>query len=347
MAFHSSLKRIDLIILTLFIISIFFWYGLLGEYSVNFASNTIIDSKDNISVSVFFCPIDDCETELEQKILNSEEVRCAFYDLSLGSIINALETTNSKLIIDRDYEHRIENSDLDYITDKSSRYMHNKFCIFDGEIVFTGSMNPTNNDANINANNILFINSTKIAENYLDKFNRMFHEKEFKNRNAKTPLYPTVVDEFNEVTIETLFCPESRCEENVLRTLKLANESIYFLMFSFTSVPIGDLLIQKIDKGVEVKGIFENWLNSNSQWSRYNILKQEKEENFLLSKPPGRLHHKFFIIDEKIIITGSYNPSNNANKNNDENIIIIHNKDIASKYLYEFQRKWVEYEKNI
>ena len=51
-------------------------------------------------------------------------------------------------------------------------------------------------------------------------------------------------------------------------------------------------------------------------------------------------HHKVFILDNKTVITGSYNPTSNGNNGNDENMLIIHNPDIAKQYLDEFERLW-------
>jgi phosphatidylserine/phosphatidylglycerophosphate/cardiolipin synthase-like enzyme len=45
-------------------------------------------------------------------------------------------------------------------------------------------------------------------------------------------------------------------------------------------------------------------------------------------------------VDERIVITGSLNFSDNANDSNDENVIIVDNADIASLYLEEFERVW-------
>ncbi len=52
------------------------------------------------------------------------------------------------------------------------------------------------------------------------------------------------------------------------------------------------------------------------------------------------LHHKVVIVDERIVITGSLNFSDNANDSNDENVIIVDNADIAALYLQEFERVW-------
>jgi len=48
------------------------------------------------------------------------------------------------------------------------------------------------------------------------------------------------------------------------------------------------------------------------------------------------MHHKVIIIDNQIVITGSYNFSNNAEYENDENILIIHDPKIADLFYDEY-----------
>jgi hypothetical protein len=55
------------------------------------------------------------------------------------------------------------------------------------------------------------------------------------------------------------------------------------------------------------------------------------------------MHHKFFVIDNRTVITGSYNPTKHANEENDENIVIIHNGTIAELYAVEFKKMWTEW----
>jgi len=50
------------------------------------------------------------------------------------------------------------------------------------------------------------------------------------------------------------------------------------------------------------------------------------------------MHHKVWIIDGKTVITGSFNPTKAGNEKNDENLVIIHDKEIAGQYLEEFKR---------
>ncbi|MFH1505862.1 MAG: phospholipase D-like domain-containing protein, partial [archaeon] len=271
------------------------------------------------SLEVFFCPRDDCEQVMIDTISSAQDVKCAFYDLDLINLTKTLKEKNVELLIDEDnyegYGQEISGSGL----------MHNKFCILDEKIVITGSMNPTLRGAYKNNNNLIIIESPTLAQNYLAEFKEIKNGKE----NKKTKITEI---KYNGYPIQNFFCPDDMCEEKVLQVLNKANSSIYFMTFSFTSDAIGDLLIDKRND-IEIKGIFEK--SQNSKWSE-----KKKMDVFNMDTKtdsnPANLHHKVFIIDEKIVTLGSYNPTNNANTRNDENILIIHNEEIAAKFVEEF-----------
>ena len=106
------------------------------------------------------------------------------------------------------------------------------------------------------------------------------------------------------------------------------------MTFSFTHERIADAIL--FNKKAEIKGLFEK-LSGTSKYSQYNRLK-DFGLDVKVDKNPKNMHHKVFIIDNITVITGSFNPSLNAENRNDENILIIHDKDIAKRYIEEFQR---------
>ncbi|MBL8102280.1 MAG: DUF1669 domain-containing protein, partial [Anaerolineales bacterium] len=52
----------------------------------------------------------------------------------------------------------------------------------------------------------------------------------------------------------------------------------------------------------------------------------------------GQMHHKVMIIDESIVLFGSYNFTNSAEDRNDETLLVIYNEEIAAQFMKEFQR---------
>lgn len=282
--------------------------------------------EESGTIEVYFCP-GNCEEQLLQRIRTANKsIHCAFFDLNVDSIITALSESPAevKVIVDKDNAAELS---MPFIRlDTRSAYMHDKFCIFDSKTVFTGSMNPTITDIGKNNNNILFIDSAYLSKNYEEEFSSMWNGKFGADSNVK---HPQII--LSGTHIENYFCPEDDCEEHIAEQLDAAHYSILFMQFSFTSDVLGDIILEK-SRAIDVKGIFEK--SQNSQYSEYEKLK----EISFLDKSSGLLHHKVFIIDNQTVITGSMNPSKNGNENNDENIIIIHDLNIAGMYVEEFEK---------
>jgi hypothetical protein len=272
-------------------------------------------------IDVYFCPEDMCLEKMLALIREAEEIKCAFYDINLPELISLLKDKYAEVVVE-DSTHN-----PGFYTGYSPALMHNKFCILDRYTVITGSMNPTERDNYYNNNNLVIIRSKAISQNYLDEFYELRSNQYGKGNKVRNP-----VVHIGNIKIENYFCPEDNCKLRVINALRQANASIYFMTFSFTDEDIGNLIWNKDYEGLDVKGIFEK--RQISQYSRYEDLKGFS----IIDKNSYTMHHKVFIIDNKTVITGSFNPSRNANERNDENIIIIHDRDIALKYVREFEK---------
>ena len=53
-----------------------------------------------------------------------------------------------------------------------------------------------------------------------------------------------------------------------------------------------------------------------------------------------KLHHKFAVIDNKTVITGSFNWSPSAAHTNDETLLVIHSRQLAKHFNSEMDRLW-------
>jgi phosphatidylserine/phosphatidylglycerophosphate/cardiolipin synthase-like enzyme len=121
--------------------------------------------------------------------------------------------------------------------------------------------------------------------------------------------------------------------------LNSAEQSIHFLAFSFTSNELGDIVRAKAEAGLTVAGVMDEGQISSNQGTEFDPFRQA-ELDVLIDGIDGLMHHKVFIIDEKIVAFGSYNFSRSAEESNDEDLLIIHDADIAKQFMEEFQRVW-------
>ncbi len=288
---------------------------------------------------VYFCPRDDCGKELEEFIMSAEEsVYCALFDLDLENVIDALNLKSQdidvKLVVDeRNWEYV---SELNFArNDTTSQLSHNKFCVVDSKRAITGSFNPTKNGNEKNNNNMIILESEYLSENYEDEFSELWAGDFGKGSNVK---YPVVY--LNSTKVENYFCPEDLCGEKVVEKIAKAEDSVYFMTFSFTHESIANNLLLRKDN-ITVKGIFEN-VGAGSKYSKFNVFDYQRME-VRRDNNSGAMHHKVFIIDNSTVITGSFNPSKSADTRNDENILIIHDEEIAAEYLREFEHVWENY----
>ncbi|MBC8330627.1 MAG: phospholipase [Anaerolineae bacterium] len=272
-------------------------------------------------------------------------VDAALYDLNLWSIRDALVAAHERgvsvrLVTESDYLDEDEIQDvleagIPTIDDQRESLMHNKFIIIDNYEIWTGSMNMTVNGAYKNNNNLLRIASPRLAENYLAEFEEMFSNKLFGDHIAAHTPHPSL--EINGTRIETYFSPDDHTANRIIELIQNAQESIYFMAFSFTSDPIADAMIARANAGIDVAGVMETRQYHSNTGGEFDTL-AEAGIDVHLDGNPNNLHHKVIIIDRKIVITGSYNFSRSAEERNDENTLIIHNAEIAAQYLAEFER---------
>jgi phosphatidylserine/phosphatidylglycerophosphate/cardiolipin synthase-like enzyme len=122
----------------------------------------------------------------------------------------------------------------------------------------------------------------------------------------------------------------------VVELIEGAQQDVAFLAFALTSEDIARALAAKTAAGVRVRGVVDAGQAGNLG-SRDDELLQAGVA-VRLDGNPDRMHHKVFIIDSRIVITGSYNFSRSAETENDENLIVLHDEAVAAVYLEEFER---------
>jgi phosphatidylserine/phosphatidylglycerophosphate/cardiolipin synthase-like enzyme len=108
------------------------------------------------------------------------------------------------------------------------------------------------------------------------------------------------------------------------------------MAFSFTSDEIASAMIARHQAGIPVRGVFEK-RNAEGVGSEFGPLR-DAGLNVLPDGNCYTMHHKVIVIDERIVITGSYNFTSRAERTNDENLLIIDDPTLAAAYLAEFER---------
>ncbi len=141
--------------------------------------------------------------------------------------------------------------------------------------------------------------------------------------------------------IEVLFSPEQG--EEILQTLESAiqsaEEKVYILIYSFTLDKLAEAIIDKYEEGVDVRVIMDkSQAGPGSSISR--VLQQAQVPLHIMGGSKGGSMHLKVLIADNSVLTGSYNYSNNAIHRNDENFLIIKDKEILEAHIVKFNQLW-------
>ncbi|MBI5201729.1 MAG: hypothetical protein HY925_09105 [Elusimicrobia bacterium] len=226
---------------------------------------------------------------------------------------------------------------------------HNKFAIFDGKMLEYGSYNWTNAAETKNFENALFTgDGARIGLYY------SYYEWAWKNANepggpaplptlpGPPPFDPSPTVAFNgNLFPHAVFSPNGGSVAWVTKAIAASESSIDVAMFSFFEQSLGDALLERKNAGKKIRIVLDF-----AQAQRSPVAKFFRDHGFDVRVSRGRdgkqgvMHDKFAIFDRKLLETGSFNWTNNAEHNNFENASFVPEAGIVSEFQAEFERIW-------
>jgi len=281
----------------------------------------------------------------------STSIDVALYGLNRQSVVDALIAARARGVTVRvvgdddaaigDYSSSYQalvDAGITIVTDSSGYIEHNKFFVFDGEVVWTGSTNLTDTGFTLNANNSLAVTDTVLASVYTTEFSEMWGGS-FQGDKADNTIH---LLDYNGTRLESFFSPTDLVAFEVWDELAGADESIHFAMFFWTDDLLTSRVIDRLGTGVEIYGVWDQLGAANAYSSDEALCDAGahiKIENFA-----GKVHHKFAVIDvegsDPVVILGSYNWTNSGAYDNDENTLVVHDRDLAEIYYAEWKQLW-------
>ena len=139
---------------------------------------------------------------------------------------------------------------------------------------------------------------------------------------------------------ETHFSPNGGVAANIIKAINNTKSSIDLAIFDLTSNDITSSLEKAQKRGVKIRIIADS-----RQAKGHNSMMPtlaDDQFNLKITHGEGRgiMHNKFAIFDGKLIVTGSYNWTNNAERFNYENAIFITDPNVIRQYQKEFDKIW-------
>jgi len=250
--------------------------------------------------------------------------------------------------------------------------MHNKFFVFDGrdplaaaypnKWVWTGSANITYQQFYQDVENVIFIQDEALSHTYTREFEEMWGSHNDVNNPTNAKFGTAKLDNtphlfnINGKRLDCYFSPSDDIASKVENMIQNeTNKSINFCIFAFTKFSIENKMKAKYNPPtVMVRGVFDRSTNGNitngpvyyEMAGLGGTVWNPTAKVFLDNYNAAYLfHHKYILIDAEtpssnpIVETGSYNFSNAASYDNDENVVMIYDSLIANQYYQEFAKR--------
>ncbi|MCH9652239.1 MAG: endonuclease [Planctomycetes bacterium] len=140
---------------------------------------------------------------------------------------------------------------------------------------------------------------------------------------------------------EALFSPRDDCSHRICRMIESARKQIDICVFTITDDRVTRAIKNAHQRQVQVRIISDND-KSYDLGSDIEHLSQTGI-SVRIDQTSYHMHHKFALFDSKFILTGSYNWTRSASKNNSENLIITNEPGLLLRFESEFEKLWNEY----
>lgn len=134
------------------------------------------------------------------------------------------------------------------------------------------------------------------------------------------------------------FTPPPGAANAIVKAIDASQHEVLVQAYGFTHNAIAQALLRARDRGVSVQVLLDQ---KSDHTNRYVIdLFNQRRVPLREDGKHAISHNKVMVIDESVVITGSFNFTNSAETRNAENFLILKSVDLASQYKMQWQSHW-------
>ena len=134
------------------------------------------------------------------------------------------------------------------------------------------------------------------------------------------------------------FSPPAGSAQAIVHAIDESQHEILVQAYSFTHNAIAQALARAHARGVAVNVLLDQKSDSSNHYV-IGVLNQAQID----MREDGKhaiAHNKVMVIDDEVVITGSFNFTNSAENRNAENFLILKSADLAHEYKMQWQNHW-------
>jgi len=137
---------------------------------------------------------------------------------------------------------------------------------------------------------------------------------------------------------EAFFSPEDNCTSKIIRLFQTARTKVDVCVFTITDDRIKDAILDAHQRGITVRIISDNDKSNDLGSDIYQL--ERAGVPVRCDHTDYHMHHKFAIFDGSSMMTGSYNWTRSAARNNEENFIVTQDDSLVKAFTIAFDELW-------
>jgi len=149
-----------------------------------------------------------------------------------------------------------------------------------------------------------------------------------------------LIDKYMFRMHRVLFSPGTDILESISYLLKQARHTLDICIFTITDERLATEIQNCRQRGIKVRIITDD----DKMYDYGSAIMDLKNHGIPVKIDHSRyhMHHKFGIIDSRIVFTGSFNWTYTASNHNQENLLVTTNFDIVKEYNEQYELLWKE-----
>lgn len=194
----------------------------------------------------------------------------------------------------------------------------------------------------------------KVLQEVFDYVKEFFTETEKKEGDKlelitlMANIYESLIDTVMQplpLIQETMFFPSKENEKRLAKVLSKAQKTLEICVFAFTNNILAEAVLGRHKAGVKVRIITDDECSKFFGADIWTLV-QEGVEVTMDNHARFHMHNKFSVIDDLVLVTGSFNWTSQAVSGNQENLCVIDNQQFVKDYKAEFEKLWEQFAVN-
>lgn len=144
---------------------------------------------------------------------------------------------------------------------------------------------------------------------------------------------------------EAYFSPGETCAARIINALNACRNAADICVFTITDDRITGAIIAAHKRGLTVRVLTDNEKAFDEGSDVRQVARAGIEVR--VDTSANHMHHKFAIFDQGLLLTGSYNWTLSASRNNQENIIVSNDANLLRAFTREFERLWKQFANSV